>query len=203
MKKYKAVVIDPPWRETGGGKIKRGANKHYKVLTAPDIIKTICQSDVWNDIDDDAHLYLWVTNSFLPDGLKVMESLGFKYMTNICWSKNHMGLGQYFRGKHELCLFGVKGRGFSSKTPDRTISSVIEAKKTGHSRKPDAFYDLVEKRSLGPYLNMFARRSRNGWAAWGDEVPDQIVEDAGVTQLVESQPSKLLVEGSSPFSRST
>ena len=172
-KKFKTVVIDPPWSETGGGRIKRGADKHYSVLSTPDIIRTIHQSSVWNDIDDDAHLYLWVTNSFLPDGLKVMESLGFRYVTNICWSKNHMGLGQYFRGKHELCLFGVKGKGFINRTQDRTIPSLLEAKKTGHSRKPSEFYDMVENRSFGPYLDMFSRQRRRGWKSWGDEVPDE------------------------------
>ena len=83
---------------------------------------------------------------FYKIGLKVMEALGFRYVTNLCWAKNHMGLGQYFRGKHELCLFGVRGKGFSNRTSDRAISSLIEAKKTGHSTKPDAFYELVERR---------------------------------------------------------
>ena len=171
--KYKTVVIDPPWRELGGGKIKRGADKHYSVLSTSDIIKIINRSPEWINIDDDAHLYFWVTNSFLQDGLKVMEALGFRYVTNLCWAKNHMGLGQYFRGKHELCLFGVRGKGFLNRTSDRAISSLIEAKKTGHSKKPDAFYELVERRSTGPYLDMFARKRRSGWVVWGDEVPDE------------------------------
>jgi N6-adenosine-specific RNA methylase IME4 len=174
--KYKTIVIDPPWSETGGGRIKRGADKHYSVLSTPDIIKAVHQSPVWDNVDDDAHLYLWATNSFLPDGLKVMDALGFRYITNICWSKNHMGLGQYFRGKHELCLFGVRGKGFVNRTSDRTISSVIEAKKTGHSRKPEAFYSMVEHRSNGPYLDMFSRQKRKGWTCWGDEVP--VTEEA-------------------------
>lgn len=171
--KYRTVVIDPPWSETGGGKIKRGADKHYSVLSTSDIIKTINQFPAWDNIDNDSHLYLWVTNSFLPDGLKVMEALGFRYITNVCWSKNHMGLGQYFRGKHELCLFGVRGKGFSNRTSDRAISSLIEAKKTGHSRKPEAFYAMVENRSNGPYLDMFSRQKRKGWFCWGDEAPEE------------------------------
>jgi N6-adenosine-specific RNA methylase IME4 len=169
--KYRAVVIDPPWSETGGGRIKRGADGHYSVLGTPDIIKTINQSGKWDSLADDCHLYLWTTNSFLPEALKVMESLGFRYVTNICWSKNQMGLGQYFRGKHELCLFGVKGKGFLNRTSDRTIPSLIEAKKTGHSRKPEEFYNMVEARSSGPYLDMFSRRKRKNWDIWGDEAP--------------------------------
>jgi len=171
VNKYRTVVIDPPWSQTGGGRIKRGADKHYAVLSTADIIKTIHQSGNWDNIEDDSHLYLWVTNNFLPEGLKVMEALGFRYVTNICWTKNHMGLGQYFRGKHELCLFGVRGKGFLNRTSDRTISSLVEAKKTGHSRKPDTFYQMVERRSNGPYLDMFARQQRPGWDVWGDEVP--------------------------------
>ena len=169
--KFKTIVIDPPWKETGGGKIKRGANKHYDVLAVPDIIKTIYQSQVWDDIDSNAHMYLWVTNSFLPEGLRVMHALGFRYVTNICWTKNHMGIGQYFRGKHEICLFGTKGKGYANRTEDRSITSVIAAKKTVHSKKPDAFYQMVEKRSSGPYLDMFSRTIRSNWHIWGDEAP--------------------------------
>ena len=119
--KFSTIVIDPPWLERGGGKIKRGADKHYNLLDTPGIVKTIIQSPIWNDVDDNAHMYLWVTNSFLPQGLEVMKSLGFRYITNIAWVKNQIGLGQYFRGKHELCLFGTRGRGVVPRTDARTI----------------------------------------------------------------------------------
>ena len=92
--KFSTIVIDPPWLERGGGKIKRGADKHYNLLDTPGIVKTIIQSPIWNDVDDNAHMYLWVTNSFLPQGLEVMKSLGFRYITNIAWVKNQIGLGQ-------------------------------------------------------------------------------------------------------------
>jgi len=171
--KFSTIVIDPPWLERGGGKIKRGADKHYNLLDTPGIVKTIIQSPIWNDVDDNAHMYLWVTNSFLPQGLEVMKSLGFRYITNIAWVKNQIGLGQYFRGKHELCLFGTRGRGVVPRTDDRTIPSIIEAKKTGHSVKPEAFYRMVEKRSHGPYVDMFSRKRRDGWTTWGDEIEDE------------------------------
>jgi len=166
---YQTVVADPPWMERGGGRIKRGADRHYELLDVPSIIRTVNQCEYWDQVADNAHLYLWVTNNHLPDGLKVMDALGFKYITNVCWVKNSIGLGQYFRGKHELCLFGTRGRGVSVRTPDRTISSVIQAKKTGHSRKPLSFYNMVEQRSDGPYLELFARGKRPGWTTWGDE----------------------------------
>ena len=168
--KFKAIVIDPPWNERGGGKIVRGAQKHYKLMEPSQIIQTVMQCDHWKNVAENAHLYLWVTNNHLPDGLSVMDALGFRYITNICWSKNRIGLGQYFRGKHELCLFGTRGRGIVVRTSDRSISSLIEAPKTGHSRKPNAFYDMVARRSEGPYLDMFSRQVRSGWTVWGDEV---------------------------------
>jgi N6-adenosine-specific RNA methylase IME4 len=171
--KYSTVVIDPPWMERGGGKIKRGADKHYELLDTPGIVRTVIQSPIWDNVDEHAHMYLWVTNSFLPHGLEVMKALGFRYITNVAWVKNQIGLGQYFRGKHELCLFGTRGRGVLPRTDDRSIPSIIEAKKTGHSRKPDAFYRMVEKRSHGPYVDMFSRRRRDGWSTWGDDLEDE------------------------------
>jgi len=171
---YKTVVVDPPWLERGGGKVKRGADKHYKLLDTPGIISTVLRSSVWDKIEHDAHMYLWVTNSFLPQGLEVMKSLGFRYITNVAWVKNQIGLGQYFRGKHELCLFGTRGRGVAVRTGDRSIPSIIQARKTGHSVKPELFYSMVEKRSEGPYLDMFARTPRSGWSVWGDEVDPNI-----------------------------
>ena len=107
--KFKTVLLDPPWYERGGGKIKRGADKHYPIMKTPDIIRTITQCEHWNNIDDNAHMYLWVTNNHLESGLFVMRSLGFRYVTNIVWVKDRIGLGQYARGKHELLLFGTRG----------------------------------------------------------------------------------------------
>ena len=176
---YKTIVADPPWMERGGGKSKRGADRHYSLLDVPNIIRVMTQCDHWNNVADNAHLYMWVTNNHLANGLKVMDALGFRYITNVCWVKNSIGLGQYFRGQHELCLFGTRGRGVVVRTPDRTISSVIEARKTGHSRKPLDFYEMVESRSWGPYLEMFARAQRSGWTTWGDQARDiKIAPDA-------------------------
>jgi len=170
-KKYKTLVIDPPWSEVGGGKIKRGAQKHYSVMKTPAIIATILQSEPFKHINEDAHLYLWVTNSFLKDGLKVMEALGFTYKTNWVWAKDRFGLGQYHRGQHELCLFGVRGKGYNVKTDSKSISSLITAKRRAHSQKPEEFYDMIEKRSIGPYIDMFHRgKARNSqWDVWGNE----------------------------------
>jgi N6-adenosine-specific RNA methylase IME4 len=100
-----------------------------------------------------------------------MEDIGFTYKTNFCWRKDRFGLGQYHRGQHELCLFGIRGKGYNVKTESKSISSVIDAKRRAHSQKPEEFYDMVEKRSVGPYIDMFHRgKARNlQWDVWGHE----------------------------------
>ena len=173
--KYATFLIDPPWNETGGGKIKRGADKHYPLLKTKQIVPTIMSSGLFNP-EDNAHLYLWTTSNFLPDALKVMLDLGFEYKTNIIWAKKKIGIGRYFRGKHEQILFGTRGRGWDVRTDLNNIPSLIEADhvrlngKIVHSAKPDAFYELIENRSYGPYVEFFARRNRKNWTAWGNEL---------------------------------
>ncbi len=168
--KYKTIYADPPWNEQGGGKIKRGADKHYSLMKTKDIINMKTWID--NISEDNCHLYLWVTNSFLKDGLKVMEEWGFRYITTITWAKDRFGLGQYFRGQTEHCLFGVKG-----KTPYKTIegkrqqgTTLITAKRTKHSKKPNEMYEYIERVSYEPYIELFARNRRKNWDAWGNEL---------------------------------
>ena len=108
-----------------------------------------------------------MTNNHLIDGLKLMEILGFKYKTNLVWVKDRFGLGQYFRGQHEICLFGVRGR-LPAKV--KNIPTVIFEKRTIHSKKPEEIYEIIEKVSEGPYLEMFARNRRDNWDSWGNEI---------------------------------
>lgn len=163
---YRCIVIDPPWNESGGGKIKRGADRYYPLLKTPEIIRVIVDAPVWKPADD-CHLWLWVTNSFLADGMLAMKELGFRYVTNRAWVKDRIGLGQYLRGQHELCLFGVKGK--SMVPAPHSIASVLFAAKGEHSEKPNKAFQDIEKISPGPYLEMFARRERYGWDIWGNE----------------------------------
>jgi len=167
---FSTVVIDPPWNERGGGRIKRGADRHYPLMKTPDIIRTVLQCPRWNQLAASAHLYLWVTNNFLQDGLRVIDALGFRYVTNFVWVKDRIGLGQYFRGRHELCLFSTRGSPTEPRSARRDLSSVVEAPRHAHSAKPDKAAELIEARSRGPYLELFARRRRSGWTCWGDEV---------------------------------
>ena len=121
--------------------------------------------------DENCHLYLWVTNNFMKDGLKVMEEWGFRYVTMITWAKDRFGLGQYFRGQTEHCLFGVKGR-LPYKIIDgkrQQSTTLINAKRQKHSQKPVKMYEYIEKVSYGNYLELFARNKRDGWDSWGNE----------------------------------
>jgi len=167
--KYKTILIDPPWNERGGGKIKRGADRHYPLMRTEEIIETIKNCEMFQP-DENCHLFLWVTNNFLKDGLRVIEELGFRYITNIVWVKDRFGLGQYFRGQHELCLFAVKGK---LRVKTRTTPTVIFEKRRKHSMKPDGIHRLIEKECHRPFLEMFARERRENWDAWGNEVSNE------------------------------
>ena len=163
MKKYSTIIADPPWYQKGGGKIKRGADKHYGIMKEHEI-KSVMAGLLDGKVADDAHLYLWAANNHLPEALRIIEHLGFRYITNLVWAKSRFGLGRYFRGQHELCLFAVKGRGFSNRTAVNNVSTLIGrdlVKPTQHSSKPAQMY-----------LELFARQQRPGWDAYGKELDD-------------------------------
>ena len=127
-----------------------------------------------------AHLYLWVPNALLPEGLEVMQAWGFRYVSNVIWAKRRKdggpdgrGVGFYFRNVTEPILFGVKGS-MRTLAPGRSTVNMIETRKREHSRKPDEQYDLIESCSPGPYLEMFARYARPGWSVWGNESDEEI-----------------------------
>ena len=122
-----------------------------------------------------SHLYLWVPNALLPEGLEVMARWGFDYKTNLVWYKTRKdggpdgrGVGFYFRNVTELVLFGVRG---SLRTRDagRNQVNLLSSVKREHSRKPDELYEIIEQCSPGPYMELFARHIREGWDHWGDD----------------------------------
>lgn len=174
---FKTVLADPPWRfanRTGKVAPEHRRLDRYSTMTLEDI----CAIPVSDVVAKDAHLYLWVPNALLPEGIKVMESWGFRYVSNVVWAKRRKdggpdgrGVGFYFRNVTELLLFGVRGS-MRTLAPARSQVNMIETRKREHSRKPDEQYDLIEACSPGPFLEMFARYAQEGWTAWGDESSD-------------------------------
>ena len=165
---FATTLMDPPWPEHGAGACKRGADRHYPLIKVRDMAATILLSGVWAPAPN-AHLYMWVTNNYLPQGLRLMSDLEFRYVTNLCWVKDRSGLGQYFRGRHELLLFGVRGDGYEVRTDRRDLDTCFGLPRGAHSAKPLDFYEHIEARSEGPYLEMFARSERPGWCGWGNQ----------------------------------
>jgi len=171
---FKTILADPPWRfmnRTGKVAPEHKRLDRYGTMS----LEEICDLQVKDVTAKNAHLYLWVPNALLPEGIKVMESWGFRYVSNVIWAKRRKdggpdgrGVGFYFRNVTEPILFGVKGS-MRTLDPARSTVNMIESRKREHSRKPDEQYDLIESCSPGPYLEMFARYAREGWSAWGDE----------------------------------
>jgi N6-adenosine-specific RNA methylase IME4 len=122
-----------------------------------------------------SHLYLWVPNALLAEGLEVMRRWGFTYKTNLVWYKVRMdggpdgrGVGFYFRNVTEVVLFGVRGN-MRTLQPGRTQVNLLATRKREHSQKPQELYEIIEACSPGPYLELFARFKRAGWQQWGNE----------------------------------
>jgi len=159
---FATIVADPPWPYSNQA-TRGAAEDHYQTMT----LEELAALPLTERAAPDAHLYLWVTNAFLPDAFEIVKSWGFEYKTLLTWVKPQMGMGNYFRNVTEHVLFCVRGR---LRTLSKDTINVINARRTQHSEKPEAFYQLVEKSSPGPYLELFARRERDGWQVWGDEV---------------------------------
>ncbi len=175
---FSTILADPPWQfQNRTGKVApehRRLNR-YGTMTLDDI-KALPVAAV---AAETAHLYLWVPNALLPNGLAVLEAWGFQYKSNLVWHKirkdggpDGRGVGFYFRNVTELVLFGVRGKNARTLAPGRSQVNFLKTQKREHSRKPDEFYRIVEACSPGPYLEMFARGARPGWSAWGNQAED-------------------------------
>ena len=173
--KFHTVLADPPWRFTNRtGKMApehRRLNRYSTMDLAE--IKDLPVSEI---VDKPAHLYLWVPNALLPEGIEVLRAWGFEYKSNIVWHKirkdggsDGRGVGFYFRNVTELVLFGIRGKGARTLSPGRRQVNLVASQKREHSRKPDELYEVIEACSSGPFLEMFARDTRSGWTAWGNQ----------------------------------
>lgn len=176
---FKTVLADPPWRFANRtGKVAPEHRRLDRYGTMD--LEEIKALPVGEATAKDAHLYLWVPNALLLEGVEVLQAWGFRYVSNIIWAKRRKdggpdgrGVGFYFRNVTEPILFGVKGS-MRTLAPARSTVNMIETRKREHSRKPDEQYDLIESCSPGPYLEMFARYARPGWSAWGNESAEDI-----------------------------
>lgn len=172
---FGTILADPPWQfsnRTGKVAPEHRRLSRYSTMTHQQIMAL----PVAQVASEKSHLYLWVPNAMITQGLEVMESWGFKYKTNIVWYKvrkdggpDGRGVGFYFRNVTELVLFGIRGNSNRTRAAGRRQTNIVVSQKREHSRKPDELYDLIERCSHGPYLEMFARFPRNGWTAWGNE----------------------------------
>lgn len=174
-RKFRTILADPPWQfqnRTGKVAPEHRRLSRYRTMTFAEIgalpVDGIAAAT--------AHLYLWVPNALLPEGLKVMEAWGFRYKSNLIWHKvrkdggsDGRGVGFYFRNVTEMLLFGVRGKSARTLPPGRSQVNMIETRKREHSRKPDEQYAIIEACSEGPYLELFARGMRQNWAIWGDQ----------------------------------
>jgi N6-adenosine-specific RNA methylase IME4 len=176
--KFRTILADPPWQfQNRTGKM---APEHRRLSRYGTMdLDAILAMPVAEISANPAHLYLWVPNALLPEGLRVMEAWGFSYKSNIVWHKirkdggpDGRGVGFYFRNTTELVLFGVRGKNARTKAPGRRQVNIIKTQKREHSRKPDELYDIIEACSEGPFLELFARGPRAGWSVWGDQAED-------------------------------
>ena len=177
-KRYRTIYADPPWQfqnRTGKVAPEHKRLSRYSTMTVPEI----CRLPVAEAADEKSHLYLWVPNALLPEGLEVMRAWGFSYKTNIIWEKvrkdgmpDGLGVGFYFRNVTEILLFGIRGEKNRTLDPGRSQVNLLRAIKREHSRKPDEFISLIERCSPAPFLEMFARGSRRDWDMWGNQATE-------------------------------
>ena len=174
---FQTVLADPPWRFTNRtGKVAPEHRRLDRYSTMDlEAIKALPVADV---TAKNAHLYLWVPNALLLEGIDVLQAWGFRYVSNVVWAKRRKdggpdgrGVGFYFRNVTEPILFGVKGS-MRTLAPARSQVNMIETRKREHSRKPDEQYELIESCSKGPYLELFARGTRPGWTYWGNQADE-------------------------------
>jgi N6-adenosine-specific RNA methylase IME4 len=194
---YEWIVADPPWPYRNvktGGSMTSGSAAQYSVMTMDEIL-TLPVPEI---AAKNCCCFLWTTTPLLPQGLAVLDRWGFEFKSALYWDKKNYPLGFWFRGRVEPCLIGIRGKvkAFRSSavniiqdeptdeylglTQDPARSSdcygdfVLEEKARGHSVKPEALWNLIEpvieKQGPAPRIELFSRRERPGWDAFGNQV---------------------------------
>lgn len=168
-KTFSTIYADAPWQYSNQA-TRASTDKHYETMTP----EQIAELPISQLTDDKAHLHLWTTNAFLFECPGIMEAWGFEYKGVFVWVKPQMGIGNYWRVSHEFLLLGVKG---SLTFQNREQMSWLELPRGKHSVKPEEVADVIEKVSLGPYLELFGRRQRKGWTVWGNEIERRLFDE--------------------------
>lgn len=174
-RKFGTILVDPPWQfQNRTGKV---APEHKRLTRYGTMsLDQIMAFPVERAAANVSHLYLWVPNALLPEGIAVMDAWGFRYKSNLVWHKvrkdggpDGRGVGFYFRNVTELILFGIRGKNARTLAPGRRQVNFLSSRKREHSRKPDEQYPIIEACSPGPFLEIFARGDRKNWAMWGNQ----------------------------------
>ncbi|MBA7667848.1 hypothetical protein ES703_75948 [subsurface metagenome] len=172
---YNVICADPPWRYDFSETESRSIEAHYKTLSVEEICsyKDGNGTAIQDKFAEDAVLFLWATQPKIREALQVIEAWGFDYKTGAVWVKDKFGMGYYFREQHELLFVAKKGN-MPVPNPEDRPTSIINAPRLQHSRKPDEVYQSIEKMyPKGKYLEMFATRTRPGWKGFGLEVKEE------------------------------
>jgi N6-adenosine-specific RNA methylase IME4 len=200
---FATILADPPWQfqnRTGKMAPEHKRLHRYGTMSMSDIFEL----PVAQIAAKRAHLYLWVPNALIQEGLETMSRWGFKYKTQLIWYKvrkdggpDRRGVGFYFRNVTEVLLFGVRGKHARTLQPGRSMANIIVSRKGAHSVKPEEQFDVIESCSPGPYLELFARRPRIGWHQWGNEhqsLPDFVFSPEQMPKTIEQLrfPTKIL-----------
>lgn len=167
--RYRTIVADPPWPYRWSGDASKRGGVKYPTMG----VMEIADLPISEMAEVAAHLFLWITPEFnwRGEGVRIAQHWGFDTVGEIIWAKPQFGMGSFPRSQHEIVLVGRRG-GLPFSVRD--VGSIQQWPRAAHSVKPDAFYDMVERASPGPYLELFARRKRLGWNTWGNDVDSDV-----------------------------
>ena len=163
------LLADPPWAFGNSG-FNQSAAQIYSTLDIDSICKYSDGEKAVRQLskEKESVLFLWVPEALLPEGLLVVKAWGFEYKAQMVWKKDRApGMGWWVNSKHELLFIGARG---TELHPATKYDSVFESPVTNHSRKPELVYEMIEKMYTGPYIELFARNTREGWVSWGNEI---------------------------------
>lgn len=170
-RKFGTIYADPPWIYANQG-TRAATGNHYDGLT----VDELCDLPIRELAADDAHLHLWTTNGFLFDCQKIFDAWGFEFRSSFIWVKPQMGIGNYWRNSHEFLLTAIRGN--AKRFNDKSLKSWLECDRGAHSAKPEQVRAMIERASVGPYLELFGRRSAENWVVWGNQIERSIFDAA-------------------------